>query len=81
MRKIHPAQLLQTSETQSITYKVNSELIRWEKNEFEKEKDLQRERERQQFANLDAPVQNNKRRMVLSEEKLCQFPLFRFGSC
>lgn len=46
MRKIHPAQLLQTSETQSITYKVNSELIRWEKNEFEKEKDLQRERER-----------------------------------
>lgn len=45
MRKIHPAQLLQTSETQSITYKVNSELIRWEKNEFEKEKDLQRERE------------------------------------
>lgn len=46
MRKIHPAQLLQTSETQSITYKVNSELKRWEKNEFEKEKDLQRERER-----------------------------------
>ena len=47
MRKIYKAQLLQTSEMQSITYKVNSEVIRWEMNETEKEKDLQRERERE----------------------------------
>ena len=46
MRKIYKAQLLQTSEMQSITYKVNSEVIRWEMNETEKEKDLHRERER-----------------------------------
>lgn len=46
MRKIYKAQLLQTSEMQSITYKVNSELIRWEKNELEKERLTERERER-----------------------------------
>ena len=47
MREIYQAQLLQTWEMQSITYKVNSEVIRWEMNETEKEKDLQRERERE----------------------------------
>ena len=46
MRKIYKAQLLQTSEMQSINYKVNSELIRWEKNELEKERLTERERER-----------------------------------
>ena len=46
MRKIYQAQLLQPSEMQSITYKVNSELIRWEKNELEKERLTERERER-----------------------------------
>ena len=45
MRKIYKAQLLQTSEMQIITYKVNSELIRWEKNELEKERLTERERE------------------------------------
>ena len=84
MRKIYQAQLLQPSEMQSITYKVNSEVIRWEMNETEKEKDLQREgereRERDQFANLDAAVKKKKRWMVLSEEKLCRFLLLRFGS-
>ena len=59
MRKIYKAQLLQTSEMQSITYKVNSELIRWEKNELEKERLT--ERERDQFANLDAAVKKKKR--------------------
>ena len=47
MRKIYQAQLLQPSEMQSITYKVNSELIRWEKNELEKERLTERERERE----------------------------------
>ena len=60
MRKIYKAQLLQTSEMQSITYKVNSELIRWEKNELEKERLT--ERERDQFANLDAAVKKKKKR-------------------
>ena len=46
MREIYQAQLLQTWEMQSITYKVNSELIRWEKNELEKERLTERERER-----------------------------------
>ena len=60
MRKIYKAQLLQTSEMQSITYKVNSELIRWEKNELEKERLT--ERERDQVANLDAAVKKKKKR-------------------
>lgn len=60
MRKIYQAQLLQTSEMQSITYKVNSELIRWEKNELEKERLT--ERERDQVANLDAAVKKKKKR-------------------
>ena len=82
MREIYQAQLLQTWEMQSITYKVNSEVIRWEMNETEKEKDLHRERERDQFANLDAAGKKKKKKrwMVISEEKLCQFLLFRFGS-
>ena len=62
MRKIYQAQLLQPSEIQSITYKVNSELIRWEKNELEKERLTERERERDQFANLDAAVKKKKKR-------------------
>ena len=57
---------------------MNSELIRWEKNELEKERLT--ERERDQFANLDAAVKKKKRWMVLSEEKLCRFLLLRFGS-
>ena len=38
---------------------MNSELIRWEKNELEKERLT--ERERDQFANLDAAVKKKKR--------------------